>query len=147
MPDLASEIIEDLTTRVRRFLNATGGYEHLDFLAAGGSAAVYRVVRNGNSSALKAFNPRFFSGAGGDAERHRLDVQKRLIGHGCTSLVQTYQVIERRHRLRRNGIHQWPQLTTSSAKYQIAQLCHSYPNSSKPFVSRFAEYRSSRHQA
>lgn len=94
MPDLSREIIEDLTARVTQFLSITGGYTHLDFLAAGGSAAVYRVVRDGKSSALKAFNPQFFSGSGGDAERHRLNVQKRLIGHGCASLVQTYQVTE-----------------------------------------------------
>lgn len=117
MPDLESEIIQDLTTRVGRFLNATGGYEHLDFLAAGGSAAVYRVVRNGKSSALKAFNPRFFSGTGGDAERHRLDVQKRLIGHGCTSLVQTYQVIETEGTAFVEMEYiEWPQLTKKLAE-------------------------------
>ncbi|MBT9517842.1 MAG: protein kinase [Methyloversatilis discipulorum] len=94
MPDLATEITEDLTDRAKRFLAATGEYTHLDFLAAGGSAAVYRVVRDGKLSALKVFNPKFFLGSGGDAERHRLNVQKRLIGHGCASLVQTYQVTE-----------------------------------------------------
>lgn len=94
MPDIASEIIEDLKARAGRFLAATGGYAHLDFLAAGGSAAVYRVVRDGKLSALKAFNPQFFSGTGSDSERHRLNVQKRLIGHGCSSLVQTYHVTE-----------------------------------------------------
>lgn len=117
MPDLASEIIDDLTTRACRFLTATGGYERLDFLAAGGSAAVFRVVRNGKPSALKAFNPHFFSGAGGDAERHRLDVQKRLIGHGCASLVQTYQVMEAEGTAFVEMEYiEWPQLTKKLAE-------------------------------
>lgn len=94
MPDLADAIIEELTARAKQFLAATGEYESLEFLAAGGSAAVYRLVRNGKLSALKVFNPQFFSGPGGDAERRRLVVQKRLIDHSCVSLVQTYQVKE-----------------------------------------------------
>lgn len=94
MPALDKSIVEDLKARASRFLTATGGFETLEFLDAGGSAAVYRVVRNGKPSALKAFNPQFFAGSCGDAERRRLDVQKRLIGHGCESLVQTYHVEE-----------------------------------------------------
>lgn len=116
MPDLSSEIIEDLTSRTHRFLTTTGGYQQLDFLAAGGSAAVYRVDRNGKLSALKAFNPHFFTGAGGDAERHRLNVQKRLIGHGCVSLVQTYQVIEAEGTAFVEMEYiEWPQLTKTLA--------------------------------
>lgn len=94
MPDLDRSIIDDLKTRAIRYLDATGGYEELEFLAAGGSAAIYRVVRSGKPSVLKAFNPQFFAGSSGDAERRRLDVQKRLIGHGCASLVQTFRVEE-----------------------------------------------------
>lgn len=117
MPDLASEIIEDLTARARRFLAATGGYARLDFLAAGGSAAVYRVVRDGKLSALKAFNPQFFSGAGGDSERHRLNVQKRLIDHGCASLVQTYHVTEAEGTAFVEMEYiEWPQLTKKLAE-------------------------------
>ncbi|MHB8354399.1 MAG: protein kinase domain-containing protein [Burkholderiales bacterium] len=117
MPDLANEIIEDLTARTSRFLTATGGYEHLDFLAAGGSAAVYRVVRNGKLTAFKAFNPDFFAGTGGDAERHRLDVQKRLIGHGCASLIQTFQVTEAEGTAFVEMEYiEWPQLTKKLAE-------------------------------
>lgn len=112
MPDLSSEIIDDLTNRASRFLTNSGGYEQLKFLAPGGSAAVYQVVRNGKVSALKAFNPHFFSGIGGDAERHRLDVQKRLIGHTCASLVQTYQVMEAEGTAFVEMEYiEWPQLT------------------------------------
>lgn len=119
MPDLANEIIEDLTARTSRFLTATGGYEHLDFLAAGGSAAVYRVVRNGKLTAVKAFNPDFFAGTGGDAERHRLDIQKRLslIGRGCASLIQTFQVTEAEGTAFVDMEYtEWPQLTKKLAE-------------------------------
>lgn len=117
MPDLASEIIDDLTIRARQFLDDTGGYEDLKFLAAGGSAAVYRVVRNGNSTALKAFDPHFFAGAGCDAERHRLGVQKRLIGRNCASLVQTFQVIEAvGTAFVEMEYIEWPQLTKTLAE-------------------------------
>lgn len=94
MPALSESVIEDLTARTNRFLSATGGFEALEFLDAGGSAAVFRVVRDGKPSALKVFNPQFFTGISGNAERRRLDMQKRLIDHGCESLVQTYHVEE-----------------------------------------------------
>jgi len=94
MPDLPHEVVQDLTNRTKHFLNAIGGYQNLKFVASGGSAAVFDVTRGGNRSAFKAFNPDFFEGDSGDAERRRLDVQKRLIGHSCPSLIQTYQVQE-----------------------------------------------------
>lgn len=112
MPDLASEIVADLKARALQFLDAEGGCEHLEFLAAGGSAAVFRMVRDGVSSALKAFDPRFFSGSGGDAERRRLEVQKRLIDHDCASLVQTYRVTEAEGTAFVEMEYiEWPQLT------------------------------------
>lgn len=117
MPDLAEDVIEDLTARTCRFLEANGGYENIDFLAAGGSAAVYRVARNGKVTAFKAFNPGFFAGTGGDAERHRLSVQKRLIGHGCPSLIQTFQVTEAEDTAFVEMEYvEWPQLTKILAK-------------------------------
>jgi serine/threonine-protein kinase len=112
MPDLTQEIIEDLTARAGRFLAATGGYGYLEFLAAGGSAAVYRVVRNGESTAIKVFNPSFFDGTGGNAERHRLDVQRRLICHSCASLIQTFRVTEAEGTAFVEMEYvEWPQLT------------------------------------
>ncbi|MCD0492016.1 protein kinase [Chromobacterium violaceum] len=117
MPALSRSIIEDLTARASRFLTSTGGFETLEFLDAGGSAAVYRAVRNGKPSALKVFNPQFFDGVGGDAERRRLDVQKRLIGHGCESLVQTYHVEEAEGTaFIEMEFIEWPQLAKSLAE-------------------------------
>lgn len=94
MPALAASTIDDLTERAQRFLTATGGFDELTFLDAGGSAAVFRVRRGGDVRALKAFDPELFRGPGAAADRRRLDVQRRLVGHGCKSLIQTYRVEE-----------------------------------------------------
>ncbi|CQR37106.1 conserved hypothetical protein [Thiomonas arsenitoxydans] len=94
MPTLDQTIVQDLTARLTRFLQATGGYDELKFLDAGGSAAVFRVQRGQDVRAVKAFDPALFHGPGGAAERRRLHVQRRLIGHTCPSLVQTYRVDE-----------------------------------------------------
>lgn len=90
MPGLDSQTIEDLTERAKRFLDQSGGYEDISFIDAGGSAAVFRVIRKGRTSALKVFDPKFFSGSRGASERRRLEVQRKLIGHSCDSLVQTF---------------------------------------------------------
>ena len=116
MPQLERAIIDDLTARTNRFLAATGGYDDLGFLDAGGSAAVYRVVRGGNVHALKAFNPVLLAGPSGDAERRRLDVQRRLVGHECASLVQTYRVEEAEGTaFVEMEFIEWPQLANSLA--------------------------------
>ncbi|MGY5942295.1 hypothetical protein [Stenotrophomonas forensis] len=60
MPDLTDEVVDDLAARTARFLESTGGFEELSFVASGGSAAVFDVTRAGKRSALKAFNPVFF---------------------------------------------------------------------------------------
>ena len=112
MPDLSQAIIEDLDARTRRFLGGLGGYESFEFLSAGGSAAVFKVTRNGRLSAFKAFNPEFFAGSYGDAERHRLEVQRRLIAHECASLIQTYSVEEAEGTAFIEMEYvEWPQLT------------------------------------
>lgn len=94
MPDLLEQTVQDLKDRASRFLGISGGNETLEFCAAGGSAAVFKAVCDGTPRALKVFDPRFFSGLSGDPERRRLSVQKRLIGHKCATLVQTYRVEE-----------------------------------------------------
>lgn len=71
-----------------------GGYGQPVFLKAGGSAAVFRVESEWGTRAFKAFNPAYLIGPGGDAERRRLQVQRRLIDHACSSLIQTYRVVE-----------------------------------------------------
>lgn len=60
---------------------------------SGGSAAVYRVDANDHEVALKVYDPQFFTGQQGLAERHRIELQKKLIGHKNPNLVQVFHVI------------------------------------------------------
>ncbi|WP_256853306.1 protein kinase [Pantoea sp. Fr+CA_20] len=94
MPALDEAVIDDVKNRLSEYLLKKDGYDSIEFLDAGGSAAVFKVIREGNVRAIKVFDPKFFSGEGNLAERRRLQVQKRLINHNCPSLVQTYHADE-----------------------------------------------------
>lgn len=94
MPALDKNVVNDLTSRLERYLSVKGGYSVLSYLTSGGSAAIFKADGPVGSRAFKVFDPRFFEGEVGKAERRRLDVQRRLIGHECQSLVQTFQVEE-----------------------------------------------------
>lgn len=94
MPDLDKRVVEDITNRLRKYLQQLDGYDEPIYLGAGGSAAVYRVNYTAGTRVFKVLNPSFFEGSSGAAERMRLDVQRRLIDHQCSSIVQTYRVTE-----------------------------------------------------
>lgn len=94
MPALDQYVIENLTFRLERFLAAKGEYSAPVYLTSGGSAAIFKAEGLAGVRAFKIFDPRFFEGKVGEAESKRLDVQRRLIGHECQSLVQTFQVDE-----------------------------------------------------
>lgn len=94
MPELAQEIIDDLRTRLCRNLKTRQIEAEPSFLNAGGSAAVFRVASSEGERAFKVFDPRLFSDNVSAAERRRLDVQRRLIGHSCPYLVQTFGIEE-----------------------------------------------------
>jgi serine/threonine protein kinase len=94
MPALDQQIVTELTARVGEYLETLGGYSSPEYIASGGSAALYRVECTSGIRAIKAFSPALFTAPGRTAERRRLDVQRRLIGHGCASLVQTYRIEE-----------------------------------------------------
>ncbi|UWE15237.1 protein kinase domain-containing protein [Herbaspirillum huttiense] len=94
MPELEKNIVDDITERLRKHLKQFSGYGEPKFLKAGGSAAVYRVETEQGPKAWKAFNPQFLDGESGAAERRRLNVQRRLINHDCSSLIQTFRVDE-----------------------------------------------------
>lgn len=94
MPDVEQSVIDDITNRLKKYLQKQEGYDEPEYLGAGGSAAVYRVNCKEGARVFKGFNPSFFEGDSGAAERRRLDVQRRLIGHQCSSIVQTYRVEE-----------------------------------------------------
>ena len=112
MPALEQSVIDDLEGRLKRYLASLGGYEAPKFLSAGGSAAVFRVEGASGVRAFKAFVPDFLNGAGGAAERRRLDVQRRLIGHECSALVQTFRIEEAEGTaFTEMEFVPWPQLT------------------------------------
>lgn len=94
MPALEQAVVDDLQERLVAFLEKRGGYDAPKFLDAGGSAAVFKVERHGEPRAVKVFDPKFLNGPSGAAERRRLDVQRRLIGHDCPHLVQMYDIVE-----------------------------------------------------
>lgn len=112
MPALDQIVVDDLTGRLRRFLDVRGGYGELRYLTSGGSAAVYAVTTESGLRCFKAFNPAFLNGPSGPAERKRLDLQRKLIGHGCVSLVQTFGVEEAEGTaFTEMEFVDWPQLT------------------------------------
>lgn len=94
MPDLSAEICKDLESRLLRYLESRENYTNPLFLAAGGSAAVFRVDTSDGFRVFKVFDPKFISGENASADRKRLDIQRRLIDHSCLYLVQTYGVEE-----------------------------------------------------
>ena len=94
MPALDDNVIRDVTERLKNYLNVTGGYNSVDFIDAGGSAAVFKVNRNGDIRAIKIFDPKFFVGNDNLAEKRRLLTQQKLIDHHCEHLIQTYYAAE-----------------------------------------------------
>lgn len=92
MPDLDRNTIDELKKKLEKKINSETGYHSPVFLAAGGSAAVFKVETPSGPRAYKVFDPRFINEEEGSKERHRLSLQSRLIGHNCETLVQTYNV-------------------------------------------------------
>lgn len=94
MPALDQAVINGMERLLREFLKGLDGYGEPEYLDSGGSAAVYKVPMGESFRVFKVFNPKFFEGPGGEAERRRLEVQKRLTGDLHPSLVKTFQVAE-----------------------------------------------------
>jgi serine/threonine protein kinase len=94
MPALEPKVIKDLTFRLDTYLARRGGHSTSAYLTSGGSAAIFKADGPAGTRAFKVFDPKFFAGKVGEAERRRLGVQRRLIGHECQPLVQTFQVEE-----------------------------------------------------
>lgn len=68
------------------------GWTISNYLGAGASARIYKVEKNGQTAALKVFDPGIFSG---DIEaEERLKRQKSLIGINIDSLAQIFSVGE-----------------------------------------------------
>ncbi|MGN8082461.1 protein kinase domain-containing protein [Variovorax sp. 22077] len=112
MPALEEELIENLKERLIKHLESTGGYESVDFIDAGGSAAIFKVQRKRELRAVKIFNPELFDGGHAAASKRRLDVQRRLIDHKCPSLIQTYFADESQGTaIVEMEFNDWPQLS------------------------------------
>lgn len=94
MPALSQEVIGVLYAKLVDFLGHLGNPNEPAFVASGGSAAVFKVQTDDGLRAFKVFDPKFFEGASGDVERRRLEVQRRLVGHDCPYLIQTFRVEE-----------------------------------------------------
>lgn len=92
MPDLSSEKIDELQATLEQYLEKSGLKWEINFLAAGGSAAVFSGVNNEKKRAFKVFDPRFISDEEGSKEQERLGLQRRLISHDCAHLVQTFAI-------------------------------------------------------
>lgn len=113
MPVLEPTEIKDLTTRLESYLQKLTGYGKPIYLNAGGSAAVYKVNSKSGLSVFKVFSPKLFNGSRAAAEKRRLEVQRRLMGHNCSSLVQTLRVEETEGTaFMEMEFISWPQLTT-----------------------------------
>lgn len=92
MPDLSQEKINELQATLERYLERNQIKWDIHFLAAGGSAAVFRGISGEDKRAFKVFDPRFISDEEGSKEQERLDLQRRLINHDCDHLVQTFLI-------------------------------------------------------
>lgn len=63
-------------------------------LGDGGSAVVFKWEQGDVVRALKVYDPKFLASESAPAERHRLQLQARLIGQHCPSMIDTLAVEE-----------------------------------------------------
>lgn len=92
MPDLSRAVIEDIENRLVTYLQQRGKYDAPKYIAAGGSAAVFKVYGPEGYRAFKVFDPTLIAEEADTPDKRRLELQQRLIGHDCSNLVQTYTV-------------------------------------------------------
>lgn len=62
-------------------------------LGSGGSASVFLIQRKEQKTALKVYDPRFLDEKNGPAERRRIELQRKLIGHDCPTLVGIKEIV------------------------------------------------------
>jgi eukaryotic-like serine/threonine-protein kinase len=76
------------------YIAKQGGGSITTQLGDGGSAAVFKWDGPHGEHALKVYDPTFLASENAPAERHRLALQRRLIGHHCDSLIDTLSIEE-----------------------------------------------------
>ena len=92
MPDLSQQLVEELRLKLQKNLFRQGRNLDIEYKAAGGSAAVFKVTIDGVVRAYKVFDPKLISGEVDSADNRRLKIQQQLIGHDCKYLIQTYSI-------------------------------------------------------
>lgn len=86
MPEMSPDLLEQMRKLAEEYIEFQGGT--LDgCLGSGGSAAVFKWRRGGEVFALKVYDPTFFNEEDAPAERQRIELQAKLIGHDCPYLV------------------------------------------------------------
>jgi eukaryotic-like serine/threonine-protein kinase len=80
--------LEDLAKQY--IANYHGTIEKL--IGNGGSAAVFKASTPKATIALKVYDPKFLAGDNGPSERKRIELQQKLIGQTCSSLVDTLKI-------------------------------------------------------
>jgi serine/threonine-protein kinase len=91
MPEMSQEQVSQLRSLAEQFAVPRGG-EVKVCLGSGGSAAVFKYAEAGSTLALKVYDPSFFDEKDGPAERHRIELQRALIGHNCRTLVKVNSI-------------------------------------------------------
>lgn len=91
---MKSDDIKFCRQLAEQFVAARGGGDVSNQIGDGGSAVVFSWNRQGVARALKVYDPKFLALDAASAERHRLELQRRLIGHHCESIVDTLAVDE-----------------------------------------------------
>lgn len=113
MPDLARSVIDDIEIRLESYLHQRGEYGVPEYIAAGGSAAVFKADGPDGYRAFKVFDPQLIAEEADTPDKRRLELQRRLIGHDCPYLVQTYAVdIALGTAFIEMEFVEWPQLKT-----------------------------------
>ena len=87
--------MEDLAKRLLTLANAYAtrhGGKILRELGHGGSAAVFELASEQSRTALKVYDPTFFSVSNGPAELRRVELQRGLLSHGCSELIEILDV-------------------------------------------------------
>ena len=123
MPALEAAIIGDLTNRLQKHLQGLGLGAPPVFLNAGGSAAVFKVETPEGPRAFKVFDPQFLVGESGPAEKRRLELQRKLIGHPCPYLIAVYSIAEAEGTaFVEMELCSWPQLSKSLAEVPDSEV-------------------------
>jgi serine/threonine protein kinase len=86
MPEMSAGLLKQLEMLAEEYIQPNGGTLE-GCLGSGGSAAVFKWRRGGKVLALKVYDPTFFDEDDGPAERQRIQLQEKLIGHDCPHLV------------------------------------------------------------